>query len=114
MLAPALRLEARPSALAQGLARAQALLLTSRTAARALPPTDLPVLAVGEATAAEARRQGCRNVTAAAVARAEARIGSDPPSSTLRAAAKNRLAGCSAAASIPPTTFRPPLGAAEA
>lgn len=66
VLAPALRLEARPSALAQGLARAQALLLTSRTAARALPPTDLPVLAVGEATAAEARRQGCRNVTAAA------------------------------------------------
>ena len=62
VLAPALRLAPRPFALA----RAQALLLTSRAAARALPPTGLPVLAVGEATAAEARRQGCVNVTAAA------------------------------------------------
>ena len=69
VLAPALQLEPRPLALTRGLARAQALLLTSRTAARALSPTDLPrelpILAVGEATAAEARRQGCRNVTAA-------------------------------------------------
>ena len=46
---------------------AQALLLTSRAAARALPrPTDMPVLAVGEGTAEEARRAGWRDVRAAA------------------------------------------------
>ena len=66
VLAPALTLAPRPFALAG----AQALLLTSRAAARALPPAGLPpglpVLAVGEATAAEARRHGWRDVTAAA------------------------------------------------
>lgn len=48
---------------------AQALLLTSRAAARALPPhlsRALPVLAVGEATAAEARACGFTTVAAAA------------------------------------------------
>ncbi|WP_164867988.1 uroporphyrinogen-III synthase [Rhodovarius crocodyli] len=45
--------------------RAQALLLTSRAAARAVPPLGLPVLAVGEATAAEARLCGHPDVTAA-------------------------------------------------
>lgn len=66
VLAPALTLAPRPFALAG----AQALLLTSRAAARAVPPAGLPpglpVLAVGEATAAEARRHGWRDVTAAA------------------------------------------------
>ena len=51
ILAPALVLAPRPFAAPP----AQALLLTSRAAARALPPSDTPVLAVGEATAAEAR-----------------------------------------------------------
>ena len=66
VLAPALVLAPRPFALPP----AQALLLTSRAAARALAPDDpsgdLPVLAVGEATAAEARARGFRRVTAAA------------------------------------------------
>lgn len=66
VLAPALRLSARPFAAPP----AQALLLTSRAAARAMPPgcprRDLPVLAVGEATAAEARDGGFVNVLAAA------------------------------------------------
>jgi uroporphyrinogen-III synthase len=60
VLAPALVLAPRhfvaPSA--------QALLLTSRAAARAVPVTDVPVLAVGEATAAEARAHGFVNITA--------------------------------------------------
>ena len=70
VLAPALVLAARPFALPP----AQALLLTSRAAARALPvgvgPDDrlsgLPVLAVGEATATEARARGFARVAAAA------------------------------------------------
>ena len=45
--------------------RAQALLLTSRAAARAVPALGLPVLAVGGATAAEARLRGHPDVTAA-------------------------------------------------
>jgi uroporphyrinogen-III synthase len=64
VLAPALVLVNRKL----DLPAAQALLLTSRAAARALPaiPEDLPVLAVGEATAAEARARGARDVIAAA------------------------------------------------
>jgi len=67
VLAPALVLAPRPLRPAA----AQALLLTSRAAARALAPgpalpPGLPVLAVGEATAAEARGQGFTQVTAAA------------------------------------------------
>src|SRR3954465_4216067 len=54
ILAPALVLAPRPFAAPP----AQALLLTSRAAARALPPSDSLVLAVGEATAAEARARG--------------------------------------------------------
>lgn len=56
VLAPALVLTPRPLVMA----RAQALLLTSRAAARALPAPvpGLPVLGVGEATAAEAGRRG--------------------------------------------------------
>lgn len=52
----------------------QAVLLTSRAAARALPPTHpaIPVFAVGEATAAEARARGMTRVTAAAGADAAA------------------------------------------
>lgn len=62
VLAPALllaprRMTAHPAA--------QALLLPSRAAARALTPWDIPVLAVGEGTAAEARTQGFARVTAA-------------------------------------------------
>lgn len=44
---------------------AQALLLPSRAAARAVPPGAMPVLAVGEGTAAEARAHGFLNVEAA-------------------------------------------------
>jgi uroporphyrinogen-III synthase len=62
ILAPALVLAPRPFAAPP----AQALLLTSRAAARALPPSDTPVLAVGEATAAEARARGFARVEAAA------------------------------------------------
>jgi len=65
VLAPALVLAPRATALP----RVQALLLTSRAAARALggvAPRALPVLAVGEATAAEARARGFCRVTAAA------------------------------------------------
>src|SRR5690349_9915206 len=66
ILAPALVLGPRPFAWPA----AQALLLTSRAAARALPPRDMPapwpVLAVGEATAAEARARGFARVAAAA------------------------------------------------
>jgi uroporphyrinogen-III synthase len=62
VVAPALVLAPSRAALP----RAQAVLLTSRAAARALPPLALPVLAVGEATAEEARRQGARDVRAAA------------------------------------------------
>ncbi|SDB31284.1 uroporphyrinogen-III synthase [Belnapia rosea] len=66
VLAPALQLAPRPIAAP---ARVQALLLTSRAAARALRPdalpATLPVLAVGEATAAEARHSGFVKVEAA-------------------------------------------------
>lgn len=66
VLAPALVLEPRPFRLPP----AQALLLTSRAAARALAAATpaasaLPVLAVGEATAAAARAHGFLNVAAA-------------------------------------------------
>lgn len=44
---------------------AQALLLTSRAAARALSPWPIPVFAVGEATAEAARAQGFTDVRAA-------------------------------------------------
>ncbi len=66
--APALVLAPRPFPLppARALRPVQALLLTSRAAARALPPADIPVLAVGEATAAEARACGFPQVEAAA------------------------------------------------
>ncbi len=67
VLAPALRLAPRPLAVPAGV---QALLLTSRAAARAVQPgtlpASLPVLAVGEATAAEARHSGFVNIEAAA------------------------------------------------
>lgn len=62
VLAPALVLAARPLDIPPA---TQAVLLTSRAAARALPPTAVPVLAVGEATAAEARARGCTDVRAA-------------------------------------------------
>jgi uroporphyrinogen-III synthase len=42
------------------------LVITSRAAARALPPAALPVIAVGEATATEARARGFVDVEAAA------------------------------------------------
>lgn len=63
VLAPALALTSR----AFVMPRVQALLLTSRAAARALPSVvpGLPVLAVGEATAAEARGRGWAEVRAA-------------------------------------------------
>lgn len=62
ILAPALRLAPSPPA---NLPRAQALLLPSRAAARALAPSAIPVLAVGAGTAAEARARGFTEVTAA-------------------------------------------------
>ncbi len=67
VVAPALVL--RPRDIVIG--RAQALLLTSRAAARALPPPipGLPVLAVGEATAEEARARGWQAEAAAGTAR---------------------------------------------
>ena len=65
VLAPALLLTPRHFTFP----RVQALLLTSRAAARALPllglPPDLPILTVGEETAAEARGCNFRDVTAA-------------------------------------------------
>jgi uroporphyrinogen-III synthase len=67
VLAPALVLAPRRVA---PVPMAQAILLTSRATARALAPNGvmgaLPVLAVGEATAAAARAQGFANVRAAA------------------------------------------------
>lgn len=62
VLAPALVLR---STAPTALPRAQALLLPSRAAARALPPAPLPVLAVGAGTAQEARARGFSDVTAA-------------------------------------------------
>jgi uroporphyrinogen-III synthase len=62
VLAPALVLAPRPPA---RLPPAQALLLPSRAAARALPPLPMPVYAVGEGTAEAARAQGFRDVIAA-------------------------------------------------
>jgi uroporphyrinogen-III synthase len=62
ILAPALRLAAAPPGT---LPKAQAILLPSRAAARALPPSATPVLAVGAGTAAEARAAGFPDVTAA-------------------------------------------------
>jgi uroporphyrinogen-III synthase len=62
VLAPALVLTPRPMA---PVPRAQALLLASRAAARAAPLLDLPVLAVGAATAEAARARGFGHVTAA-------------------------------------------------
>jgi uroporphyrinogen-III synthase len=63
VLAPALTLTALPFKPPRN---CQALILTSRAAARALPPAALPVIAVGEATAAEARARGFAEVRAAA------------------------------------------------
>ena len=68
VLAPALVLAPRASApFPAGAPAAQALLLSSRAAVRAVVPAfpALPVFAVGEATAAEARSHGFVNVTAA-------------------------------------------------
>lgn len=61
VLAPAMVLAPRPFRPV----RAQALLLTSRAAARALTPWAIPVLAVGEATAEAARARGFSQVCAA-------------------------------------------------
>lgn len=60
--APALVLRSLPP---DRLPRAQALLLPSRAAARALAPAAVPVLAVGDGTAAEARARGFADVRAA-------------------------------------------------
>ena len=62
LLAPSLVLRATP---AKPLPPAQAILLPSRAAARALEPTAAPVLAVGAGTAAEARARGFADVIAA-------------------------------------------------
>lgn len=62
ILAPALILAPRPMA---RLPPAQALLLPSRAAARAVPPSPIPVFAVGEATAEAARERGFPHVVAA-------------------------------------------------
>jgi len=62
VLAPALALSPKPP---PRLPQAQAVLLPSRAAARALPAFAIPVFAVGEGTAAEARSRGSAQVTAA-------------------------------------------------
>ena len=62
VLAPALTLAALPFKTPP---RCQALVITSRAAARALPLVALPVIAVGEATAAEARARSFADVRAA-------------------------------------------------
>jgi len=63
VLAPALALTALPF---KAPGNCQAIIVTSRAAARALPPATLPLIAVGEATAAEARARGFADVRAAA------------------------------------------------
>ncbi|MFN9093841.1 MAG: uroporphyrinogen-III synthase [Alphaproteobacteria bacterium] len=63
VLAPALALTALPF---KAPGPCQAIIVTSRAAARALPPATLPLIAVGEATAAEARARGFADVRAAA------------------------------------------------
>ncbi|MFN8981972.1 MAG: uroporphyrinogen-III synthase [Alphaproteobacteria bacterium] len=63
VLAPALTLTVLPFTPP---ARCQAIIITSRAAARALPIQPLPVIAVGEASAAEARARGFAEVRAAA------------------------------------------------
>lgn len=82
VLAPALVLAPRPFHAPPG---AQALLLTSRAAARATPVMPLPVLAVGEATAAEARARGFAQVLPAK--------GNAAALADLAAAALNPVAG---------------------
>ena len=62
VLVPALVLELRSLA---RIPEAQAVLLPSRASARALGGLAMPVFAVGAGTAAEARAQGCTDVTAA-------------------------------------------------
>ncbi len=62
LLAPSLTLR---TLAVRHLPRAQAILLPSRAAARALDPTTTPVLAVGAGTAAEARARGFPSVVAA-------------------------------------------------
>lgn len=62
VLAPALTLAALPFKTPP---RCQAIIITSRAAARALPPGTLPVIAVGEASAIEARARGFAEVRAA-------------------------------------------------
>ena len=62
VLAPALTLTALPF---KAPANCQAIIITSRAAARALPLARLPVIAVGEATATEARARGFADVRAA-------------------------------------------------
>lgn len=63
VLAPALTLTALPF---KAPGNCQAIIITSRAAARALPLAALPVFAVGEATATEARARGFMDVRAAA------------------------------------------------
>jgi uroporphyrinogen-III synthase len=63
VLAPALTLTQLPF---KAPGNCQAIIITSRAAARALPLVALPVIAVGEATAAEARARGFTDVRAAA------------------------------------------------
>ena len=66
ILAPALVLTARPFARPHApFATAQALLLPSRAAARAVRPWAIPVIGVGAATAEAARAQGFADVQAA-------------------------------------------------
>ena len=63
VLAPALTLTTLPF---KAPANCKAIIITSRAAARALPSCALPVIAVGEASAAEARARGFADVRAAA------------------------------------------------
>ena len=62
VIAPFLEVRTRPALMP---AKIQAILLTSRNAVPALPPCDLPVLAVGDATAAAARAAGFARVRSA-------------------------------------------------
>lgn len=106
VLAPALLLRPCPP---MALPPAQALLLPSRAAARALPPVAMPVLAVGEGTAAEARARGFADVRGAggdAAALAEAASASLDPAAGPLLLAVGRGYGAELAAALRGRGFR--------
>jgi uroporphyrinogen-III synthase len=106
ILAPALTLQPTPP---KRLPPAQALLLASRAAARALPPLPITVLAVGAGTAAEARARGFPDVHAAegdAAALADAAAGRLDPAAGPLLLAVGRGYGAELAAALRGRGFR--------